>query len=241
MSELATVKHSGNIGDILYSLPVVKHIHDITNQKVNFYLNPIDDRMSMESSNLLKPLLEHQYYINEVNIYNDQYINYDLDTFRNYLFFSNLGTMHLAAFNFDFDLKNKPSIFLDNKLKFSIPTCDIIINRTQRYNNDNFPWEYVLNEQYKYYSKGFVGLLYEFNFFREKYNIENLIYIPIKNYLELAWLIKESKIFIGNCSSPYALAETLKHNTIQETCIEYPSCLYSRPNAQYFLQHFFTI
>lgn len=236
-----TVKHSGNIGDIIYSLPTVKHIYDITNQKIDFYLNPVDDRMSLKSSNLLKPLLEHQYYINSVDIYQGQFINYDLDVFRNYLYFSNIGTMHLAAFNFDLNLKNKPSIFLDNILEFNIPLYDIIINRTQRYNNDNFPWEYILNEQYKNYSKGFVGLPYEYDFFKVKYNIENLVYISIKDYLELAWLIKKSKIFIGNCSSPYALAEGIKHNTIQETCIEHPSCLYSRPNAQYFLQHFFNI
>jgi len=42
-------------------------------------------------------------------------------------------------------------------------------------------------------------------------------YVPTANFLELAQIISGCDVFIGNQSSPFALAEGMKKNRIQET------------------------
>jgi hypothetical protein len=232
---MITVKHSGNVGDIIYSLPTIMHLSMIQNKKIKFYLNPIDNRMTLELAGVLKPLLEHQPYIDSVDIYDNQYIDYDLDLFRHihYANGGNLGDMHAKLFNYDFSILNKQSIFLKDSYNANLPTYDIIINRTDRYNNQLFPWSSILDE-YSTYTKCFVGTKLEYTKFIETFDFKNIDYIETENFLQVAWLINNSRIFIGNCSSPYAIAETMKHHTIQESCTWCLSCLYDRPNAYYF-------
>ena len=231
---MITVKHSGNIGDIIYGLPVVMHLSKLQNKKIKFYLNPIDNRMTFELANVLKPLLEHQDYIESVEIYNNEHVDYDLDLFRTMRTPSgNLGELHAKIFDYDFSILNEQSIFIDDSYSANLPIYDIVINRTERYNNPAFPWTSILDE-YSTYTKCFVGTKSEYTKFIETFNLNNIDYIETENFLQVAWLIKNSKIFIGNCSSPYAIAETMKHHSIQESCTWCLSCLYKRPNAYYF-------
>jgi hypothetical protein len=231
---MITVKHSGNIGDIIYGLPAIMHLSMIQNKKIKFYLNPIDNRMSLELANVLKPLLEHQDYIESVEIYNNEYIDHDLDLFRHvHCDGGNLGEMHAKLFNYEFSILNEQSIFIKDTYDASLPKYDIIINRTARYNNTSFPWTDIL-EEYSDHTQCFVGTKSEYHTFIETFNLKNVDFIETKNFLQVAWLIKHCRIFIGNCSSPYAIAETMKHQSIQESCTWCLSCLYKRPNAYYF-------
>lgn len=231
---MITVKHSGNIGDIIYGLPTVMHLSKMQNDKIKFYLNPIDNRMTLELANVLKPLLEHQTYIDSVEIYGGQHIDYDLDLFRTiHVPSGNLGELHAKLFDYDFSILKEQSIFVDDSYNANLPIYDIIINRTDRYNNPAFPWMAILNE-YSGYTKCFIGTTSEYEKFIQTYNLTNIDYIETENFLQVAWLIKNSKIFIGNCSSPYAVAETMKHHSIQESCTWCLSCLYERPNAYYY-------
>lgn len=241
---MIAVKHSGNIGDIIYALPTVMHLSNMQNEKINFYLNPVDTRMSIMLANVIKPLLEHQPYINSVEIYNDNYIDYDLDLFRSiHVSSGNLGELHAKLFNYDFSILKEQSVFVDDSYNAYLPIYDIIINRTERYNNPQFPWTNILENEYRDYTKCFIGLRSEYEQFMKTFNFEDnfIDYIQTDNYLQVAWLIKQSKIFIGNCSSPYAIAETMKHLSIQESCTWCLSCLYERPNAYYFTDNFFQI
>ena len=69
---------------------------------------------------------------------------------------------------------------------------------------------------------------------RKKYeNTKEVIYTPTKNFLEVAQLIAGSKLFIGNQSAPYAVAEGLKHNSILEVTLPSPDCIYERDNGRY--------
>jgi len=237
---MSTVKHSGNIGDIIYSLPTVLKLSKQNNESINFLLNPVDNRMSIELANIVTPLLEHQPYIDRVDIYKNQHVDYDLDLFRTmHIPTNNLGEMHAQVYNFDFEILHEQSLFITPDLNFDLPTYDIIINRTERYNNPNFPWQHLLNTEYKDQTKCFVGLKHEYDLFQSTYQIKNLDYIATDNLLQVAYLINKSELFIGNCSSPYAIAETMKHKTIQESCTWCLSCLYPRDNAYYFTNQFF--
>lgn len=223
-------------------MPTVMHLSKTMKQPIKFYLNPVDNRMTLKLSNVLKPLLEHQTYIDSVEIYTGQHIDYDLDTFRNINNSSgNLGELHAQVFNFDFSILNKQSIFIDLDYNANLPIYDIVINRTERYNNPAFPWQRILTEEYKDHSKCFIGTKSEYDFFLKSFNVTNVEYVSTADFLQVAWLISNSKLFIGNCSSPYAIAETMKHTSIQESCTWCLSCLYQRPNAYYFTDKFFQL
>ena len=239
---MLTVKHSGNIGDILYAMPTLLHLSKTMNQSIKFYLNPTNGLMSIELANVLKPLLEHQTYVDSVEFYSEQHVDYDLDLFRNlHTPGSNLGLAHAQLFNFETSILEEQSIFVQPDYDAKLPIYDIIVNRTERYTNPSFPWQYVLNEEYNNHTKCFVGLKSEYDLFVKTFGIQNIEYVSTTDYLQVAWLINKSKIFIGNCSSPYAIAETMKHSSIQESCIWCLSCLYQRPNAYYFTDKFFQI
>ncbi len=105
----------------------------------------------------------------------------------------------------------------------------VVVNRTFRYNNTRFPWEKIVG----YYGDriAFVGLLHEHQTFCAKYG--NVEFLPTKTLKELASLIKGSALFIGNQSCANAVAEGLKHPSIQETSLYIPDCIFKRDNMQH--------
>jgi hypothetical protein len=66
----------------------------------------------------------------------------------------------------------------------------------------------------------FIGLKDEFDDLKK--SIKNLEYFDSKDFLELASIIKNSKIFIGNLSFGYALAEALKVTRLLESAPNFP-------------------
>lgn len=105
----------------------------------------------------------------------------------------------------------------------------VVIARSERYRNPYFNWKAVVD---KYQDNIlFIGLPHEHAEFSATYG--QVEHLPTKNYLEVAQAIKGSLLFIGNQSSPMAVAEGLKHPTIQETCLFVADCVYKRPNAQH--------
>ena len=66
----------------------------------------------------------------------------------------------------------------------------------------------------------FVGLKSEFENLKTKIN--NLEYYDSKDFLELASIIKNARIFIGNLSFGYALAEAIKVPRLLESAPNFP-------------------
>lgn len=81
----------------------------------------------------------------------------------------------------------------------------------------------------------FIGLESEWKDFIKLYQPKALQvwFFKPENLLEAAEIIAGSELFIGNQSCCYAIAEGLKHNTVQETDIRCPDCIFTRANAQY--------
>lgn len=235
---MLTVKHSGNIGDIIYGLPAVKHMHEISGEPVFYYLN---EKWMGGQLPAITRLLEHQYYIKGTKTYDGEKVDYDLDLFRHTSGLHNLAERHLLPFDFPLELIDQQSLFIDNNL-FNFPKYNVVINRTIRYLNEDFPWKNLLENEYKDYSNCFIGHKNEYNIFMNKFHFKRKIdFLETKDLLEAAWVIKQSDIFIGNCSSPYAIAEGMKHKTIQETNKSLiHCCLFNNPNAKYFINKFAT-
>ena len=73
-----------------------------------------------------------------------------------------------------------------------------------------------------------------------KKDIKNLEFYDCKNFLEMAEIIKSSKIFIGNLSFGYTLAEGLKVNRLLESSPDFPLVYPNGGNGYdfYYQKHF---
>jgi hypothetical protein len=242
--EVISVSHSGDLGDIIYSIPFVKNL----NKPIDYYITvPFEKVYPREcfdekKFNSLKSILEKVDCINNVifGIPKNVTIDYNLDQHRElektfikndvslYKTFTEMSICELYDYRFNrhSDLMS-PWIVL--KEKIIIENKDIVISRSHRYNNNNFPWQEIYNQ---YNSKMiFVGTEFEHQTFVSKFG--KVDYYKTYNLYELAMIINGSKLFIGNQSCPYSLAESMKVNSIQETAINIPNCVYKRTNGLY--------
>lgn len=105
----------------------------------------------------------------------------------------------------------------------------IICARSGRYRNGSFPWREIVQHYGDLLL--FIGLRHEYQDFCGEFGMVE--YRQTQTALEIAQLIAGSELFIGNQSSPMAIAEGLKHRTIQETSTDPADCIYFRENAQW--------
>jgi hypothetical protein len=223
---------SGDIGDIIYGLCTMKALGIelvYLNTKPEHKLRSIGQTKFNENGALaLKPLIESQPYIKEVRLYNGEKVDYNFDLFRYIgdLTYQNLCLSILKTFGVD------PGE-MDNQWLFVEPVTKgkpVLINKTDRYLNKQVDWNHFIEAYGEHMA--FVGLEKEYENFVKEHNCD-IPYFATNNLLELAQLISGSSIFIGNQSSPYAIAEGLKKDTIQVVCDECPNCIFPRQNAIY--------
>lgn len=221
----------GDIGDVTYSLSTICALKI---EKVYLNVNPKyklpgigQTKFNEKSALMLKPLLEAQPYIKEVKLYNGEKVDYNLDLFRYHeLTYSNLCRTMLTTFGCDPDESKKQWLFAEPIKTEKI----VLINKTDRYLNPSVDWTQFI-EAYGGYM-AFVGLESEYDKFIKEYDCSIPFYYS-NDFLELARLIAGCSLFIGNQSSPYAIAEGLKKDTIQVVCDECPNCIFPRGNAIY--------
>lgn len=215
------LSHSGNIGDIIYSLPTV--IYFSTKYKINFYLkteefaqylefqkHPLNNvKLSRNFANKLIPLLKDQHYIQNCDIYDNQQIDIDLDDFRQLDFdFSNghLPRWYFYAFLANYDLA-QPWLWV----KTEEYNNKIIVNRTSRYRNLSINYKFL-----KDYNVTFLGLKQEYEDFLKE--VPNAEHIEATDFLHLAKILKSCALFIGNQSFAFSVAEGLKITRVLEVC-----------------------
>ena len=147
-------------------------------------------------------------------------INFNIDSVRWYF---HLTGMHADLTNPYIDVDSHKNI--ENR---------IVIMRSMRRQNNMISYDF-LN---KYENPLFVGLREEHN--NLKTVIKNLDYYECNNFLELASIIKTSKVFIGNLSFGYALAEAIKVKRLLESGANFPLVYPNGKNAYdfYFQKHF---
>ena len=239
--------HSGDLGDIIYSLPFIKAVGGgMLILSSDYSEMEIRSPMTLQKAHALNELLVGQDYIFDVQaaVRKPCDIDYDLNEFRrsfvrwgrgefdkqqqNVIRHTALTQLYRNSLN-----PNMPENFdqlpwLKFKEKIVIEDCPIVINRTERYHRDNFPWEEIVKEYGN--RMVFVGLQHEYNDFIAKFGYVK--YYHTSSFLKLAHLINGSKMFIGNQSFPYSLAEGMKVNSIQETNNTVaPNCMFIRDNS----------
>jgi hypothetical protein len=185
----------------------------------------------------LKPLLEIQTYISNVSIYSG--VNFcRIDCHNNVPFLIHVlpgkpRDKNLCEFFMDFhgvplaEIDRpwiEPDIYYENQDK-------IIVSRSFRYRNKDFPWSYICNTFRN--QVFFIGDDCEYEDFCTHFG--QVGRIETRDFLEVSRNLAKCKVFIGNQSSCYAIAEAMKISVIQETCPRVPDCVFKRSCAGHFI------
>lgn len=218
-------KHSGNTGDIIYSLPSIKKVCEDKGERATLYIqlgvvnkfadkhHPVGNvQMNQTMFDMLHPLLIAQPYINNVICYNNEGIpklDYDLDKFR--VEFRNLSAGNISLWYNMVYPELRPDLHLPSLKVIPKPNDYIIVNRSARYNNLFINYS-MLKEYDNVY---FVGVKREFETLAV--NNSKLNYLEVSDFYELASYIAGCKLFIGNQSMAFSIAEQLKVKRIIES------------------------
>lgn len=232
-----TISTEGDIGDICYLACLLKHLPDgphslLFRQSTLTKANTPERAATM--FNLLKLLLDQQDYIKEFRMIEPgEQVDWKSEDFRALRHYTPGETLMQAHLN-HFCVVRKTSLQIKGDAPWLKVTPSplskgrVIVNRTGRYRNDQFPWAKVV-DHYRH-TLLFVGLHHEW---RETCGLFGYMdFAPTNNLLEVAQLIAGSELFIGNQSCAFALAEGLKHPRIQETSLTFPDCIF--PTAEGF-------
>jgi hypothetical protein len=206
--------HSGHMGDVIYALPVIKKLSEnhtcnlfiginkiFTNEKYKNHTSAgvlINDRIF----NYALPLIGKQKYLNKVQKYIDQKIDINLDLFRDMPgkpSNSSKWYFHITGVHADL---HKP--FLDTQEHDKIKN-KIVISRSLRNKNSFIDYSF-LNDFCDQLI--FIGLKDEYLDLKKV--IPELKHYDPLDFFEMSQIIKSSKFFLGNQSSPFAIAEGLK-------------------------------
>jgi ADP-heptose:LPS heptosyltransferase len=236
--------HSGHLGDIINSLPLIKEIsktkkcilHIQSNKKIinNLEKNHPFGNLYLNSNAVKKliPLLKEQKYLENVYEYKKTPVDVDLDFFRDLGLNFNIDSVrwyfHLAGIHCDLI---DPYILVEKHKSIS---NKIIILRSLRRQNKFINYNFLNN----YKNLLFIGLKEEYISLRR--DLPSLDYYNSENFLELAQIISGCKLFIGNLSFGYALAEAIKVPRLLESQPDFPLVYPNGKNAYdfYFQDHF---
>lgn len=232
-----TFKHSGKMGDVIMSLPFIKNMGGAK----TFYLSDQNSwGFSRGLHEFMKPLLEVQDYIGEVQTWANQPINYDLDEFRTIMNSSFHETMPGCYFRKfgqpeEMDFQTKPWVTVpDIELSRSFYNT-IIVSRTPHLHGrdtNNSVYTSLLNTPDR--EIVFLGTENEYAEFKNLYG-DKLDYHPVSNALELAVALKQSGQLFANQSLIYSIAESLKITIHLEKRMDIAAtdCMFKRNNLFY--------
>lgn len=215
--------HAGDLGDLIYGLCAVRAVGGGEVRLFRCNHRHTAFPMTRQRASLIEPLLLEQPYISGV-WYSESPIESPLNEFRRPGFWQRtIADSHLATMGMPFTERDRPWIHVDRK----VSEYPVLFHRSARYHNPFFPWNRIL-EQYGQHAV-FVGLPHEHQAFCKRFG--PISYVPTANLLELARMIAGSRLFVGNQSAPFAIAEALKANAILEVCPKYDNCSYPRANV----------
>lgn len=216
--------HGGKFGDLIYSLPVIQHLGG---GELTLYPNPATGMtFTADSVAAIEPLLSRQSYIESVQFAPGPLPGtLNLDTFRRHWRGGyNIADIVAEWLGIPHHPREAPWLYVEaNRV------APVVFARCDRWRNPEFPWKKVLK---KYDGNAvFVGLPHEHErFVRE---VGPVPFHPTADFLELAAVIAGADLFVGNQSSPRAVAEGLKRPVLQESDRSNDNCHWERRRTWY--------
>lgn len=249
---MITYLHSGTLGDLIYSLSIVRklergkflvainNINDVAQKYM--YCDPLPEhqgRFTALDYKLLSPLLRRQSYIDSVDTWKkgDEPPTVDLDRFREILFKSfngNYVEAYHKVFEVPFTKECLQETWLEADPKRIAP---YIVCRSMRYRNpkgDDRHRELWATKNFEY-NAVFIG-----NEEEHKDYINTIGHIPrhkVRDFLEFANVIAGSDLVVSNQTFAFSLAMGLGKPSILETrnhlLLKYNECYFPRSNVEY--------
>jgi len=229
---MTAYSHSGNLGDIIWSLPVIKHLGagelnlipgNIPNAIRKYNNGPVfpeyENRLSQKDFSMIAPLLEAQPYITDLTFEKEKAFDYDLDLFRGTVgqaFKTNFLETFAQTFNIPYDasVPHEPWLTVTPK-----QVAKFVVARTPRYHSGNTAavptWIKLLRENNVANNGVFIGLPDEHKNFQDLFNIE-IPHYKVENFLEMAEVIAGADAFFSNATFSYGLAQGLGKKTVLE-------------------------
>lgn len=253
---MKTFRHSGTLGDLVYSLYMVKKmgggqfnvaLRNIERCVAQYGYRPEDvdpqhqGRFTDQDFAMLKPLLEKQDYIQQAVAWQwgDSDPDVDLDHYRSVLYRKFEGNI-LQAYHMAFDMPFRTEDYDTPWLQADIiETKPVVISRSARYRpaNGEQAWRQIVADTNLEDTAVFVGTPKEHQDFVKTFGVA-VEYRPVQDFLELASIINGAELFMGNQGFAYSLAIGLGKSTVLEINKIVPmtmnECFFPRPNCQYF-------
>lgn len=230
-------KHSGDFGDIIAALPIMRHLGGGKLILGAAYgVNGARESFRAERFNTIAPLLRQQPYLSSVEYDNKpKGVTYDFDYFRVMPIRDkghNLINWQSDYFGID-EVDMSPWLHVKPSKQSN---GKVIFARTQRYHNPRFNWEKVVKSN----PDGiFIGLHDEYWAFRAAARMAEVTWIETKDLLEVAQLIAGSDKIICNQSCPFWIAIGLGHTVVQETDVQILNSIVSeRKNSTYCMGYY---
>jgi hypothetical protein len=256
---MKTYKHSGTLGDLIYSLSVVKKMAVENNAMFLVALNNIEHcvaqygyrseevdpahrgRFTYQDYEWLRPLLKRQSYIADVGTWTQgtPEPDVDLDRFRGVLFRGFEGN-YVEAYHRTFGL---PFLMQDYDTPWleadPVQVAPIVVSRTPRYRDPigDSLWAGIVKESDLEHNGVFLGTPTEHDNFVSTTGVQ-IPYRPVKDFLELANIVAGAELIMSNQNFVYSLAMGLGKSTVLETIkikpLQQNECFFPRTNCQYF-------
>jgi len=249
-------KHSGTLGDLIYSLYMVKKMgggyfevamENIENCVAKYGYRPEDvdaqhkGRFTLKDFEMLLPLLRRQSYIETVRQWHqgDPEPDVDLDEFRRVLYRSfegNILEAYHKTFDIPFSYADVDTAWLEADV---IEEAPVVVTRSLRYRpaNGEEGWRNIIDTGMLEDNSVFVGIASEHQDFQKTFGIK-IPFRPVNDFLELASIINGAELFVGNQGFAYSLAIGLHKTCILEinkiVPMQYNECYFPRTNTQYF-------
>lgn len=229
--------HNGHAGDIIYSIPAMYALAQ--GRKIRLYLDlyqpALDFTPSMKHPNgkvmltdksvaLFAPLMLSQPDFISCEALKGQTIHYDLTAYRRLPFDYRMGSIarwYFLAFGISADL-GKPWLAVTPNRSFSE---SVVIARSSRYHSPGISYAFLS----AYPNLVMVGMPEEYAAMKKQ--LPSLQYHPVHDFQELAAVIAGSRLFIGNQSMPFALAEAMKVKRVLEVYHQVPNVVVEGSNG----------
>ncbi len=256
---MKTYRHSGTLGDLIYSLAIVKKLAAVEPAKFLVALNNIENcvaqygykpeevdpahrgRFTEQDYAWLQPLLERQSYIAESGTWKQGDIepNVDLDRFRGTLFRGFEGNYVQAyhlAFNIPFMMLDYDTPWLEAD---PVTVAPVVISRTARYRSPDGDarWQEIMQDINLKQDAVFVGTTAEHAEFEQTIG-QMVPYRPVQDFLQLASIVAGAELVCANQNFVYSLAMGLGKSAVLETIkikpLQQNECFFPRTNITYF-------
>jgi hypothetical protein len=223
--------HSGDLGDVIAFLPVVRQLGG---GHIVLGLNPdvrTRETMTEERFQNIASLIECQPYINSVSYghYQDRY-HIDFSRFRDKRIRPGESlAVWQARYAGVQRLDLSPWLKVPENPKFEAFKGRPVFARSPRYQNRTFPWGRVVK---RWPNAVFVGTRGEHELFSRQHRVAHA---QTDDLMEVAQVIAGCSVFVGNQSCPCWIAMGLGVPVIQETWHAEPNSMVKRPNSQFII------